>query len=1059
MRKVVLITALFVCFISIAIPDKTKPGLFNKDPEANKMVIKNNIGYHFKRVIREVNREMFISRRINLRSMINGIQALKQARDSLRSYCNTFPVALQRAAVKAVPTTPRPTPAPQPKQVEKYQLFTTPYQSTYSIAKAECAARGLQLPEVYTANDISALSTFMTKHGLDRCHVGAELDLTSSIIRFTSTGLPLWKSYVLPRYEGKLIDYVYLIDDGHARLFYAQNGSMIVLYDHHGPVSHKTVGDDTFWANNQKASKMYVDHNGYIICTPKYTGVQVKLVDTGWNEAMSSKANRGKRSVAADLLAGLDIEAYASSQDEFEPMDPNESVQMNLGDFQVPTPEATSYSPRAEPDVMEDQHESVFKRDTASAGARSHYSSTIDLCESIVEQANETYWEHRKRMEQLLSLVDISLHYNDEMNDQPSAENDLNQDQPKDRPKRNPIVKFFFKTGLGMLWNIYGFVQDINTQRRISKLEKTMITTQANISANSNDIRKNAQAIEDMTRLISDHSFAIEKLQLVTDDLDQRLTKMETNVILLNAQVQFLNDHVQVLGTIILIGNLVTRIDSSLSSGYRVLESITHSSLLGQTSPLVLPADQVKLVQEDLYKVSSAVLDPSFSRMHSIIVSDPRDNSYLMVVVNAAAVSRAGLELVEMTAIPTYGSSHTYVPILDHNVVALDQYSATFSVLSQQEFESCLDGRCYIGNTAQPVTSKSCGIPQFFDRHLNVCEKEIISSDGMFLQAAMPDGYFYSFKEEVTAQLFCRGKRSLSSSRKIRGIGVLQLPTGCELSVTNHQGHNLKVKGQPKFHLVNADDIDLSTSDLYSSQQDPKPVDDDFKLPQEAAMEQHLLYVQQAVASANERMSAQTKLIIIIVSSLGAVIVIIIVVMIILYYKSRRFRKKFNGIRETIHELGNQINNQQDQAPLIPPRPVNVSPLRKIRSHQAGQQFAYRFKKHNKRRSLSADAQAERSGYLRAEDLDMGDPSEDKVERIYVNAPYDRSRTRSPGIYPHVPSIREVKKMAIFDVSIEELEKQRLEVDELVQSSSRLASAGSSGQAINHAGLDDDIRK
>jgi hypothetical protein len=72
-----------------------------------------------------------------------------------------------------------------------------------------------------------------------------------------------------------------------------------------------------------------------------------------------------------------------------------------------------------------------------------------------------------------------------------------------------------------------------------------------------------------------------------------------------------------------LISHLIVRTEQALKDGYNVLENIIHHSLLGQTSPKVLPLSQVEIVQSRVQNVSSADLDTDFSKMQSIVVSDP----------------------------------------------------------------------------------------------------------------------------------------------------------------------------------------------------------------------------------------------------------------------------------------------------------------------------------------------------------------------------------------------------------------------------------------------------
>jgi hypothetical protein len=57
----------------------------------------------------------------------------------------------------------------------------------------------------------------------------------------------------------------------------------------------------------------------------------------------------------------------------------------------------------------------------------------------------------------------------------------------------------------------------------------------------------------------------------------------------------------------------------------------------------------MELVQNEVRKVSTAVLDPDFAKMQSIVISDPNDPSLLLVVVNVAALSRQNMELSSST--------------------------------------------------------------------------------------------------------------------------------------------------------------------------------------------------------------------------------------------------------------------------------------------------------------------------------------------------------------------------------------------------------------------------
>ena len=120
-----------------------------------------------------------------------------------------------------------------------------------------------------------------------------------------------------------------------------------------------------------------------------------------------------------------------------------------------------------------------------------------------------------------------------------------------------------------------------------------------------------------------------------------------------------------------------------MDNAYDILKDIVHSSLLGQTSPLLLPIEQIKIVQNEVRRTSDGLLDPDFIKMQSVIVADPNDAHLLLVVINVAALSRKEVELVQLIAIPQFIGDKAYSPALDYESIVLDQYSKTFSVLTE----------------------------------------------------------------------------------------------------------------------------------------------------------------------------------------------------------------------------------------------------------------------------------------------------------------------------------------------------------------------------------------
>ena len=49
----------------------------------------------------------------------------------------------------------------------------------------------MQLPEIYTGDEMEGLVKLLKQNGIDYCHVGVEYDLIDGIVRFIATNAPL----------------------------------------------------------------------------------------------------------------------------------------------------------------------------------------------------------------------------------------------------------------------------------------------------------------------------------------------------------------------------------------------------------------------------------------------------------------------------------------------------------------------------------------------------------------------------------------------------------------------------------------------------------------------------------------------------------------------------------------------------------------------------------------------------------------------------------------------------------------------------------------------------
>jgi hypothetical protein len=61
------------------------------DEKMDKLVIKNQVAYHFKKVVKEVSQELFVSRRIDVSLLFMGVQVLKKTEAEIRRLCDRIP--------------------------------------------------------------------------------------------------------------------------------------------------------------------------------------------------------------------------------------------------------------------------------------------------------------------------------------------------------------------------------------------------------------------------------------------------------------------------------------------------------------------------------------------------------------------------------------------------------------------------------------------------------------------------------------------------------------------------------------------------------------------------------------------------------------------------------------------------------------------------------------------------------------------------------------------------------------------------------------------------------
>jgi hypothetical protein len=822
-----IIYALIAILVSVETAVEV-PEYFGKDEKMDKLVIKNKIAYHFKKLVKEVSQELFVSRKMDVSLLFQGIQVLKKTESEIRRLCDNLPNRMNTVVSAAIEI-----PAPEPL----YTLIRDPMHAGFAEARARCTALGKQLPEVYDGTQIHELTKFLKANGITKCFAGIVPDVIDSIHRHISTGYPVWNTAYKLLYSsdnGNATSLHYYMDDVFAKFVYTSDGKMAVSLDNHTSAEANKFGNHQFRKDNPYLSQLMMK----IVCEPKWNG-QKNIILTSSNMA-----------------------------------------QGNI-------------------EVLTRYHRSVNTTRSVISNNKAELSgmkSVQTLCFSIAEQAKESHEEMQSKLTDLLALVDISVH------------TEMARGTRKKRIVPLFLAKFIFVTGVKLLWQLFGFVQKVKMNNRLKNLEQTLQVVE-------NRSQQNSDAINNMTRLIYGNSVAIGQLSIRVDNLEVRLSVMEKQVGSLWEKFTDLAYRFEAVNALNIVENLIIRVRQSMEGGYSILKDIIHSAKIGQTSPLVLPIDQMELVQNEIAKISTAVLDPDFAKMQSIVVSDPSDPTLLLVVVNMAALSRRNLELVKMIPVPFFEDQGAYQISLDYHTIVLDQSSHSFSILTEQEEYDCMFNRCYVGSSEQSLLEPSCGIPQYYDRQKDSCLSDTVATSGVYLKPVLPDGVIFAFREEVQTQVFCKDKL-VGNTKKLRGTGVLQLPNGCVLSVVDKHGKVTKVKGQPQYTMVTAHNIELMPNGPLSAMNVDVDTNDTQKVANvNAFVEKHVSSVVRQVENVDLKVTTQHTH----VWSLTAIILAIMLAscftVLLVYRCSNRARDKLRTLRNNVAEISQHMFNPEAGLP------------------------------------------------------------------------------------------------------------------------------------------------
>ena len=852
------------------------------DADNSKVVLRNSIAYHFIKNVRAIEMDLFVTRKIDVSPVLQGINKVQNVRDRILTLCKKIPSAISDAKRNAENAKKAAEPSPPlPKPI----FHTLPIAGRYSRteAAAYCRANNYQLPEVYTAQESYDLTQLMKKYGLPAVHAGIYWDYEYVIHRFMATGLPAWHmwqrriySYVPPNFVETSWASVSALND--ARFFYMPDGNMGVYYET-GAFSEGYQFRRDYRGWNKIVHFL---STSTVICQTKWAGEPIppREPPKGWT-----------------IVHGA-----------VEPSHVNQSLWKR--DTELTSPLTTS--------MLSD---SPSNRTTTPLE---------ELCLSVGEHLTEITDRSNYRLTTLLALVDISIdnkvsEHDLIKRDVYQLENDLQDSEIEISRIERGLPSLIFSNGLKSVWTLMGFVDKLHNRRRLKKLEKT--------------VDKQSKAIDQLSQEIASHSISITQLTLVTQDLTRRLQSLTYKVQELEVRISVLDTEVKTQQILQLIDSLIGRTENALSFAFAKLENIIQYALVGQASAFVLPTNRLNEIQDEISKQSPAIIDTAYERMRAIVVSNEEQPTSLLCIINLAAMSRSTKELVQLTPVPWYQKSVALAPVLDHRMVVLDQEAGYYTVVEPSEENGCMTDHCITSNPEVQISAPACGIAQMFDRQLDSCINEDIISNGMFLKRLISDGIIFSVKEEVTAQIFCKSQNS--KTQKISGSGIVNLPPGCTIVLTDKAGVTTRIQSLPVSQMLETQSLDLIVNGPQQifHQSTGSQMNGTSSLTK--LINAHLNELSQKLVETTTEVESQHIYVIILSTLLGIVTSLCIATALFLYRYSRRFRRKVNHIRDDVHSrlteahkkfitfeqmAARRARDEAEAVPLLPmPRPRRPS--------------------------------------------------------------------------------------------------------------------------------------
>ena len=718
-----------------------------KNVRQDKLAVVGHLGYHFKSLVNEITHNMLMTREISLKPLLKQLSEINKQAEKFTQFCLNEPTFI---APKIENIT-----ADEIKGSElKFHYLPEVGEVSRIEARAKCESLGWQLPELYYEGEVQSFIEFMKKTNLAVCHAGLEFDIFNGYRRYIATGLPMWKgAHKFVNDTRSPADTINSIDKAmellNAEFLYTDKGELHFHNNYKTPVSKSWDRIGNYYRNLDGNERYIADFRTRVVCTNKIRGGKYTTLY--------------RHIEAASMLTYLSHRVYLPGR-------VSDPKKLGHDDNLSRSPELEAISSRV--------IESLVKNITM----RPFDLLVGQMCSATANLMKEFQPDILNQIIQLLSSVDINTL--ESVIDRQSN----NGDSLEEEILLKSGDRFVPELGSILTMLPSSRVRD-DTEIRKTKFnvdDEFIIshTSLPHVGQLSQILGNYSLALTEITLLPKNHRLALEDLsKLMEAMISKQFESSEEVMIVLNR-----------------IHNIFEKLSRDINHGVKKLSNIVHSSLMGSTSPYVLSNGRLKHVKSYIKErfVSSRLVE-DFSQMKSFIIANEEMEPRIRILVLLTLVETDNSELVQIIPIPHFRENMVLVPVVDHEFVLVNQLAGTQKPLEATEVQNCLINRCSVAGMELPL-GHGCGVAQFFGQAFSKCQYRKIHHKDSFVYTAAPHGVIYSFKEPVSTKLVCRNSQFIGKPFVLKGIGSIQVPSECSLSIKDESQFFIKIDSRP-MHL------------------------------------------------------------------------------------------------------------------------------------------------------------------------------------------------------------------------------------------------------------------